>query len=218
MIKTKLAAVIAVIMVILLCGCSFKPPYDDTTEMPEPFAVEQETGGDHNREFYSVVNMKLNYIDNSLSKYVGYDNFDEWLYSTSSSLSDYTAIDEVANLYSLIVYFDIPDDAVRELLGALQLGYEDELTDDEIELLISRDNEAIAEHFAHEHAIRKGENLYSLCWIYSHSISDYIANGITAQDIQEKMPYFESVGIQQSAKEAIKTKIDAYASGNYTCN
>lgn len=181
-------------------------------EMPEPFASQKEAGGDRNREFYSVVNMKLNYLDSRFCDFVGWDNVEEWLNMRSSRYGDYTAVDEVANLYSLIKYFNIPDETVREFLVDMRMGREDDFTDEEIDLLLSDNTEAIAEYFAHENAIRKGENLYSLYWVYMHPISDYIANGITPEDIQSKMPYFDKFGVQPAAKTALENKINSFIS------
>ena len=87
-------------------------------EMPEPFS---HTGGDQNMNFYATANLKLGYTDGSFSDLVGWDEFKEWLYATSSSKSNYTSIDEVANLYSFIKYFDVPDEFIRLVEKNLEL-------------------------------------------------------------------------------------------------
>ena len=173
------------------------------------------SGEDRNSYIVSIVNSKLNGIDLSFLEYVGYDTAIEWAYSTSTGYSDYTAIDEAANLYSFIRYFDVPDETVREILVGLRNGREDDFTDEEIDLILSDDTEAVAAHFASETAIRKGDNLYSLYWIYSHPISDYISNGITPEDLESRVPYYNETPMSLEAKAAMKGKIEAYASGDY---
>ena len=82
-------------------------------------------------------------------------------------------------------------------------------------MILSDDTEAVAAHFASETAIRKGDNLYSLYWIYSHPISDYISNGITPEDLESRVPYYNETSMSLEAKAAMKGKIEAYASGDY---
>ena len=172
--------------------------------------------GDQNHIIYSTVNGKLNYIDMKFVHLIGGSEvLEPWLYERSSSGGVYTAIDEAANLYSFIRYFDIPDETVREILVGLRNGREDDFTDEEIDLILSDDTEAVAAHFASETAIRKGDNLYSLYWIYSHPISDYISNGITPEDLESRVPYYNETPMSLEAKAAMKGKIEAYASGDY---
>ena len=176
-------------------------------EMPDPFP---EKDGDSNMLFYASVTTKLDYLDMSFIRLVGYDEAMDWLYNHSSSQSEFTDVGEAANLYSFIRYFNIPDETVRELLISMRMDREDDFSDEEIDIILSGDNEAVAEHFASEMAIRKGSNLYSLHWIYNHSIEDYAANGITAEEIKEKLPLFEQFPLTVEAKQAIELKIKSY--------
>ena len=177
-------------------------------EMPIPFV---NGGGDSNAEFYSTVNLKLGYIDMSFVDLVGVDEFEIWLNSTSSSSSELTSVDEAANLYSFIKHFNISSDFVRENLVNMRNGSADDFSDEEIDLITSDNDEAVAEHFVSEMAILKESNIYSLHWIYNHSIEDYIANGITAEEIKEKLPLFEQFSLTDEAKQAIELKIKSYA-------
>ena len=190
--------------------------WDDITPSDFDVMPSNTNGGDQNHIIYSTVNGKLNYIDMKFVHLIGGSEvLEPWLYERSSSGGVYTAIDEAANLYSFIRYFDVPDETVREILVGLRNGREDDFTDEEIDLILSDDTEAVAAHFASETAIRKGDNLYSLYWIYSHPISDYISNGITPQDIESRIPYFSEAGISLEAKAAMKGKIEAYVSEDY---
>ena len=190
--------------------------WDDITPSDFDVMPSNTNGGDQNHIIYSTVNGKLNYIDMKFVHLIGGSEvLEPWLYERSSSGGVYTAIDEAANLYSFIRYFDVPDETVREILVGLRNGREDDFTDEEIDLILSDDTEAVAAHFASETAIRKGDNLYSLYWIYSHPISDYISNGITAADVESRVPYYNAAPMSLEAKAAMKGKIEAYVSEDY---
>jgi len=185
--------------------------YDDI-EMPVPFENED---GDLNADFYSTVNLKLGYIDMSFVNLVDVDEFESWLNSTSSSSSELTSVGEVANLYSFIKHFDIPGDIVRENLVNMRNGSADDFSDEEIDLITSNDEAAVAAHFAADTALLKGSNLYSLNWIYYHSPADYAANGITAEELETVLPMFDRVTLTDEAEQAFEMKISSYAA-DYT--
>ncbi|MCM1329418.1 MAG: hypothetical protein NC253_08265 [Ruminococcus sp.] len=181
---------------------------NEETEMPVPFI---NGGGDANSQFYATTNVKLGYIDMSFIDLVGTDEFEKWIGSTSSSQSDLTSVGELANLYSFIGHFDIPDDVVREKLVNMRIGSpDDDFTDEEIDLLLSGDGKAVAEYFAADTAIVKDGNLYSLKWVYYHSHADYAARGITPEEIKSRQPMFDKLYLTDEARAAIKAKIDSY--------
>ncbi|MCD7823925.1 MAG: hypothetical protein LUG86_07950 [Oscillospiraceae bacterium] len=199
------------------------PTYEDDSVWDGNYEVMPEVsvggGGDENYEFIETtsrdkigsISTEFIYLD-----YIGWDAATEWIREHASINLTYTSVAESANLYSFILYFEIPDETVREILKSQQLGLTDaEFTDEEIDLLLSRDNEAIAAYFAADTTIVKGENIYSLYWIYCHSIDDYIAEGITQEDIAEILPKFDEVGMSNAARQAITAKLEDYINGNY---
>lgn len=177
-------------------------------EMPVPF---QNEGGDINAKFYSTVDLKLNYLSMQFINLVDQSEFESWLDNTSSSSSEYTSIADLANLYSFIKHFDIPDETVREILINLRNGSEDDFSDEEIELIMSNDDEAVAKHFVAETAIIKGSDIYSLKWIYYHSTEDYATVGITEAELEATLPMFDSLTLTDEATQAIEMKINSYA-------
>lgn len=181
--------------------------YEDI-EMPAPFENE---GGDFNSDFYSTVDLRLGYIDMSFVNIVGVEEFESWLNSTSSSTSELTSVSDVANLYSFIKHFDISNDFVRENLVSMRNGSDDDFSDEEIDLIISGDDEAVAAHFAAETTITKGGDIYSLKWIYYHSPEDYALNGITANELEAILPMFDRITLTDEARQAIEMKISSYA-------
>lgn len=185
-----------------------EPVTYENIEMPVPFENE---GGDLNSDFYSTVDLKLGYIDMSFVNMVGVEEFESWLNSTSSSTSELTSVGEVANLYSFIKHFDISNDVVRENLVNMRNGSADDFSDEEIDLITSDNDEAVAAHFAAETTITKGGNIYSLKWIYYHSPEDYSLNGITAEELEATLPMFNQFTFTNEAKQAIEMKINSYA-------
>lgn len=188
--------------------CGF-PAYTGET-MPLPFYIPPESGGDMNANFYSTTNLKLGYLDMSFIRLVDHDTAMEWLDNASSVKSDLTSVGELFNLYSFIRHFNIPDETVRELLVEMRNGSADDFSDEEIDLIISGDNEAVAEHFVSEYAIVIGENLYSPKWIYNHPIKDYEAAGITPEMLAEKIPLYSQIHFSDEARTAFSEKLSAY--------
>ena len=182
--------------------------------MPPAFENGAGSGGDENAEFYAATDQRLGYIDMSLIKDL--DEVTEWLEKYSSSGGEYTAIDEFANLYSYIKYFGIERSEIEKYSELADKATGEGFTDEEIELLYSGTPEEIAERFASGTAIRKGKNLYSLWWIYLHSAQDYEAAGITKEDIKSIKPYYDGIGLTDSARSALEYKLDQYAKGNIT--
>lgn len=177
-------------------------------EMPVPFVNE---GGDLNADFYSTVNLKLGYTDMQFVNLVGVDEFENWIADTSNTSSDYTSVADLANLYSFIKHFNISNDFVRETLVSFRNGSEDDFSDEEIDLIISGDDEAVAAHFAADTTIVKGSNIYSLKWVYYHSPADYAANGITAEELKATLPMFDKLALTDEARQAIEKKINSYS-------
>ena len=188
-------------------------PENTTTEtpvtvMPPPFSEDGEVGGDANSAFYATVDLKLGYLDSRFCDIAGWDETEEWLGATASVNSDLTAVDELGNLYSFIRHFDIPDSAVREILVKTRIGSEeDDFSDEEIELLLSDDAEAVAEHFAADTAIVKGKNIYSPKWLYIHPVSDYADAGIDSEDVEKVLSEIDSFGLTDEAREAFEKKL-----------
>ena len=176
-------------------------------EMPPPFSEDGNVGGDANSAFYATVNLKLGYLDAQFCDIAGRDETNEWLESSASANSDYTAVDELANLYSFIRRFDIPDGTVREILTETRIGSEDDFTDEEIDLILSDDAEAVAEHFAADTAIVKGKNIYSPKWLYTHPVSDYNDAGIDQEDIEKVLSELDGFGLTDEARDAFEKKL-----------
>ncbi len=176
---------------------------DEYDDMPYPFGSSHE--GDPDYYYYRTTIDSFEEADNYFRSYCGSEEFAAWLSEYKNSGCVYTAIDEFANVYSCIKYFDIPDDDAREILEGIG-----SFTDEEIDLILSDDAEAVAEYFVSDTVIRKGKNIYSLCWIYNHSVEDYKDCGLTTEDLSLALTYFDLVSFTDEAEEAIVSKIQDY--------
>ncbi len=176
---------------------------DEYDDMPYPFGAYHE--GDPDYYYYRTTIDRFEEADYYFRNYCGSEEFAAWLSEYKNSGSVYTAIDEFANVYSCIKYFDIPEDDAREILEGIG-----SFTDEEIDLILSDDAEAVAEYFVSDTVIRKGKNIYSLCWIYNHSVEDYKDCGLTTEDLSLALTYFDLVSFTDEAEEAIVSKIQGY--------
>ena len=115
-------------------------------------------------------------------------------------------------MYSFIHEFNVSDEIIRNYYTELR-EYRPEnecLTDDEIDLLLSDDYVAVANHFVSENAIAKDGNIYSPKWLYEHSIQDYIDNDLPLDVVNEKIKKIDSeLTFPIDTREAIKLKSDA---------
>ena len=187
--------------------------------MPEPLLNNAtDTGSDNNMEYYSTIGHGLNFIDQSFINLVNEDEFEKWLSSTSNSNSDFTKVSENASLYSFIIHFDIPDETARNIFVKQREFYLSEgldveyLTDEEIELLLSKDDKAVADYFVVPNAIAKDGKIYSPKWIYTHSIKDYVKEGLSPELIKEKADKFiNDIPFTDEAKNALNEKVNTYA-------
>lgn len=186
--------------------------YEDI-EMPVPFENED---GDLNADFYSTVDLKLDYISMQFINLVDQNEFENWIDNSSSSSSECTSVADLANLYSFVKHFNIPNETVREILVNLRNGSDDDFSDEEIDLMISNDDAAVAEHFAADTAIVKGSDIYSLKWIYYHSPEDYAAAGITKNELEAALNMFAKLNFTDEAEHAIEIKINSYSYSDLT--
>ncbi|MFA5657992.1 MAG: hypothetical protein WC900_01770 [Oscillospiraceae bacterium] len=187
--------------------------------MPAPFGENApDTGGDSLLLYMNTLCFELtgclsydfvDLVDNSAYK--------EYFAETSPLYSDSTSIRELFGMYSFIIHFNIPDETVRDILVKQRELYirlnssARYFTDEEIDLLLSRDDVKIAEYFIQPYAIAKDGNVYSPKWIYTHTIEDYEKAGFSADLISEKVEAFiEILPFTAEAKAALENKVTEY--------
>lgn len=128
--------------------------------------------------------------------------------------SDYA---EKFNLITVIKITGLTKDAVKKHCDDIKALYqkegweyrdEEHLTDSEIEVLFSGDEALINKTFKNEYSLLQDGKVYSLDWLYSHSIKDYRENGISLEDAAKCLGKIkEDFPVTPQAETYIDTKI-----------
>lgn len=186
------------------------PFFSDTND--HGMSIEEE-------KFYYGIN-KIEVMLPSLIKaveneYVEPEKISQWkscyIYDSISS----TKLSEQANLYSFMVAFPLTNDIYEKLLINCEYtddisGFKFTLTEDEIKVLLSKNEVDILTVFAKDSTIVKGTKFFSPYWIYYHDCNAYIKEGISATEIIDKYDYYITM-MSDEAFNSLTIKIDAYA-------
>lgn len=191
-----------------------KEPDEDT--MPElPTLNGDGIGGDENAEFYYPVKRKFEGIDMCLHELRKDADLEEWVDSLPYDDENGLRPDENVNVYSFIKAFGITkEEAEKAYEPILDSGDDQLINRQDLEVLFSGDEEAIAQTLASEYTIVVGNRMYTPYWLYRHSIDDYIAAGITPEEIKKRASlydsfnYFSESGIE--AEKAFYAKLKKY--------
>ena len=180
---------------------STEPPFSDTVVSEQP-ADTNETipeditdgiGGDEYAWFTLLVKQKFDGIDTGLSALFGGDMWLERKWA--DGLKDYgeaTRLDETANIYSFIKAFDISrEDAELFYEYCLDSGDDQLISRQELDIIYSGDEEAIAKTLASDYAIVVKDRIYTPYWLYTHSAEDYKAAGISPEDIKQMASLYD---------------------------
>lgn len=159
--------------------------------------------GDDNFDYYQPCNYALDSIPGYLSKVVVPDEteWSAWTESFKNSEAP-SKLTDYANVYSLITDFDVSDELVREIYAQ-----HDDMSEDDVEVLLSRDEKAILAHFASDYSIVIDDRVYSPQWIYEHTAEDYILEGITSEMLSEKLDKYELLGFSSEATNYLNEKL-----------
>lgn len=191
-----------------------KEPDEDT--MPElPTLNGDGIGGDENAEFYYPVKRKFEGIDMCLYELRKDADLEKWVDSLPCDDENGLRPDENVNVYSFIKAFGITkEEAEKAYEPILDSGDDQLINRQDLEVLFSGDEEAIAQTLASEYTIVVGNRMYTPYWLYRHSIDDYIAAGITPEEIKKRASlydsfnYFSESGIE--AEKAFYAKLKKY--------
>ena len=183
--------------------------------MPDPFGNKAEgTGGDENDGFYLPCNYILNNIPVELMKLRDSNEVNKWLEKDklSSRSEAPSSIKDYVNIYSFITEFNITrEEAETALEYYLNTPEEFEhITYEHLDIIFSGNVELITKTFASEYSIVIGDRIYTPEWLYTHSIEEYKAAGITAEDILSRVKLYSSIFFTDEARQAFSEKLSAY--------
>ena len=226
--KKILVAMLAAILLLSVVGCN-KTPHEvpDVSDseivgenlqnneveahvMPRPFGVLSD--GDMNRSFYEPCEMLFDGVPVELLSLIEQSKYESWaddhnvFYEAPSSLKDYT------NIYSFIVEFDISNE---DVLSALSVYLQSDdpsiaMSEEDVNIILSKNEAAIIERFATEYSIVVGEHIYSPQWIYENSIEAYKDAGITPEMIKDKLSLYGTISFTYEAAKAFQGKLSEF--------
>lgn len=184
---------------------------EEESAMPDPFGNKAEgTGGDENDGFYLPCNYILNGIPVELLRLRDSDEVNNWLEKDkfSSRSEAPTSIKDYVNIYSFITEFNITrEEAETALEYYLNDNY---ITYEHLDIIFSGDVELITKTFASDLSIAVGDRIYTPEWLYTHSIEEYRAAGITADDILSRVDSYRYILFTDEARQAFSEKLSAY--------
>ena len=185
------------------------PAVTNYDTMPAPFGNEAEgTGGDENDGYYLPGNYILNNIPGALLDLRDSSEVDKWLNDKWSDTNVVSSIKDYMNIYSFITDFNITRE---EAETALEYYLNDNLiTYADLDVIFSGAVELITKTFASEFSIAVGDRIYTPEWLYTHSIEEYKAAGITAEDILSRVDSYRYILFTDEARQAFSEKLSAF--------
>lgn len=185
---------------------------ENNEQMPEPFEVGNNIGGDDNTNFYQPCISQLDSIPGSLLDIRPSNEVDDWLNKHFSREYAVSSIADYLNVYSFITDFNVTkEEAAVALESYINSEYESvRITQEQFDIIFSGDIELITKTFASEYSIVIGENIYSPEWVYTHSKSDYAAVGLSMDEIIQKAPMYASLNLSGAARNALSDKLSSY--------
>lgn len=185
---------------------------DDTA--PAPFA---HSGGDENAWYYESLLPKIGHISATLYKLVDETEFNKWadsvdvLYREGEDVP--TDINSFLNVYAMMNYFNLSDEDVTKAFE-YELSQDDPffMNQEDLNVLLSRDEVAILTHFQSEYSIVIGNRIYSPQWVYENSDKAYKEAGIKPEMLKEKLVLYLQSNLTEEAKSYLADKINRYES------
>ena len=181
---------------------------DITKEMPEPFSFR----GEANSIFYTPCEWILDGVPVELIRLVDISDFEVWRAKHDIFAKAPSSLRDHVNMYSFIIEFDISDEEVLSALS-VYLQSDDQsiaITEEEMNIILSKDDTAVAERFASQYSIVVGENIYCPHWVYENPIEAYKKAGITPEMLKEKLPWYWDMNFTEEARSAFEDKLGAY--------
>lgn len=176
-------------------------------EMPEPFSFR----GEENSIFYASCEWLLDGVPVELIRLVDYNDFEVWRAKHNIFAKAPSSLRDHVNMYSFIIEFDISDEDVLSALSAyLHSDQSTAISKEEMNVILSKDDTAVAERFASQYSIVVGEHIYSPQWMYENSAKAYKKAGITPEMIKEKLPWYWDINFTEEARKAFEDKLGAY--------
>ncbi len=178
-----------------------KKPDEDI--MPElPILNGEDIGGDEYGWFFYPEKQVFTGIDTCLSNLRKDADIQKWINTIPVPFDDENGVrpDECVNVYSFIKALGVTrEEAEKAYEPVLDSGDDQLISRQDLDVFFSGDEEAIAQTLASEYTIVVGDRMYSPYWLYRHSIDDYIAAGITPEEIKKRENLYDEVNYYTEA-------------------
>lgn len=172
--------------------------------------------GDFLDDFYYPYQRKLFVFPRELTKLCYSDDLEQWHQRYTLHIPA-AEPGKSGNLCALITDFALKDEEVRKALEIDRekmksvKGYEYyTFSTEEIDVLLSGDEEKITKEFASPYAIVLGKYAYSPLWLYTHTAQDYETVGITKEMVREKIGDYDALLLPSEAKAAFAAKMNEF--------
>ncbi len=124
-------------------------------------------------------------------------------------------LNQYLNTYSTIKRYQIPEEYVLSVIeedvrASERLGMTDEITMEDIDVILHGSEAEIIERFASEYSIGIGNRIYSPQWMYLHTPEQFIQVGITKEMVREKIAAYSKIPLPYDARIAFQDKISDF--------
>lgn len=149
------------------------------------------SGGDELALYYGLSDPRIARIDGGLIDIVGEEAFEEWRLG-KESVGCTTDLSEEMNLYALILDFPQHKAAIEARLYKMAEidrvnGWTVLPNEEEIELLLNGEKDAVSAYFASPAAVYHDGRIYSPEWLDTHTVADYEAENLPKDQLREKL-------------------------------
>lgn len=197
--KKYFAIFLVVVLCFMLIGCTAPNDNGNNDDVSSQETLElttyelPNTGGDANRWFYGKYILKADNISSLWWEYTNNIAYENW------RTNYYERKNAGENMpYPYLVDFIKEMEFTREICNQVvtkmhtipnweaigHLDYED------LDIMLTFDTKQINQRFVSEYAVYANGEIYTPHWILNHSAADYKAAGITAAQIEEKLPTY----------------------------
>lgn len=165
-------------------------PQNTPDEMPAP--AEEYVPED----FASPYVFRFENLSSVILNLAGRDEVNAWLneYETKKRSDPFTPVPTVL---SFVEKFNIPKEKLAEAISDADFQDGWIITPSDIDIIYSGDDQLIKETFVNEYALLYNGKIYTPYWFYVHSESDYINEGLPAEEVKayltktEALPFYD---------------------------
>ncbi len=162
------------------------PQYRVETVIPEPFP-DKAYDADTLSNYFLMITPQFGTIAGEFIDLVGAENFDRWVNSFKNG-GIATDIEDCTNIYSFLMDSNVEElDAERAKKILKDNADIYHFTDEDIDVILSGDKNAVSERFVNSLAIYHDGHIYTPQWFYKNDISEYEKHNFDKQLVAEKM-------------------------------